>query len=143
MGLLDLFFGKLSYSKRTVSYNGNRFNVEVADSFRKLMVGLMDHAPIPRNGGMLFVFSSPGAYGFWMMHMKFSIDIIWLNERGKVVFMAERAEPCRSMLSCKTIKPNRKAKYVLELYAGTASRLGVKVGSVFSLQQQDEAGGRG
>ena len=108
--------------------------MEVADSFRKMMAGLMDHTGLPKDGGMLFVFGRPGRYGFWMLHMKFSIDIIWLDESGGVVYMWKRAEPCDSMLlSCKTVTPDKDAKYVLEFNAGTASRLGVRVGDRFKL----------
>jgi hypothetical protein len=134
MNFLDMLFGKPSYKRRTVSYGKRRFRVEVADSFRKMMTGLMDHPKLPGDGGMLFVFGRPGRYGFWMLHMKFSIDIIWLDERGRVVCMWERAEPCDSIFfSCKTVTPDRDAKYVLEFNAGTASRLGIRKGGRFRL----------
>lgn len=133
MGLFDLFLGKPVYKKRTVSYKGRKFNVEVADSFRKIAIGLMNHTNLPKNAGMLFIFSRPGRYGFWMLHMKFKIDIIWLDESGRVVHMWENAEPSNSMFSSRTVTPNKDALYVLEFNAGTAARLKIKAGSRFAI----------
>lgn len=131
--MLDFFLGKQTYRKRTVRYGKRIFRVDVADSFRKRMNGLMGRSDMPKNGGMLFIFGAPGKYGFWMAGMKFSIDILWLDGEGKVVHMAKKALPCTSMIGCKTIKPVKDAQYVLELCAGTADRLGIKIGSKFSL----------
>ncbi len=131
--MLDFFLGKPVYEKRTVSYGKKRFKVEVADSVRKRMKGLMGRAGLPRDGGMLFIFGAQGRYGFWMAGMKFSIDIIWLDKEGTVVHIARNAAPCTSMIGCKTVMPGKDAIYVLELGAGTAKKLGIKVGSRFSL----------
>ncbi len=135
MDFLDLLLGEPLYERRTVSYKGTRFNVEVADSFRKVSKGLMNRTKLKKNEGMLFIFGHPGRIGFWMLHMKFSIDIIWLDEEGKIVYVWEYAEPCSSIFSCRTVTPNRDAKYVVELRAGTAKRLGIRIGGRFDLQQ--------
>ena len=133
MGLLDLLLGEPIYKKRTVSYNGARFNVEVADSFRKVSKGLMDHTKLQKNAGMLFIFDRPARIGFWMLNMAFGLDIIWLDDEGRVVHIWEDAKPCSSIFSCRTVTPDKDAKYVLEFNSGTVSRLKVKVGSRFKL----------
>lgn len=132
--MLDFFLGKPVYEKRTVSYGKRHFNVEVADSIRKRMRGLMGRTSLPEDGGMLFIFGAPGRYGFWMAGMKFGIDIIWLDRNGSVVHIARNARPCASMIGCGTITPKRDAIYVLELVAGTGKKLGIRIGSRFSLQ---------
>ena len=131
--MLDFFLGKLVYEKRTVRYGRKRFRVDVADSLRKRMRGLMGRVGLPRDGGMLFIFNAPGRYGFWMAGMKFSIDMIWLDGEGRVVHIARDAKPCTSMIGCKTITPDKDALYVLELRAGAARKLGIRIGSRFYL----------
>ena len=34
---------------------------------------------------MLFIFSQPDFYPFWMKDMKFPIDIIWLDENLQII----------------------------------------------------------
>ena len=127
------FFGKIEYRTRTVSCRGKRFRVEVADSFRKMAVGLMDHAGLGPREGMLFIFEKEGRYGFWMLNMKFSIDILWLDRNGTVIYIWENAEPCKSILSCRSVKPGKDSKYVIELRSGTSRKLGIKTGDRFRL----------
>lgn len=127
--MLDFLLGKPVYEKRAVRYGRHKFRTDVADSFRKRMKGLMGRESLPKDAGMLFIFDAPGRHGFWMAGMKFSIDILWLDESARVVYIARKAMPCRSMIGCKTITPDRDARYVLEFAAGTADRLGIKVGS--------------
>ena len=133
MGLSDILFGKPKYVKRTVSYGKTIFRVDVADSFRKISRGLMGRESVPKYGGMLFVFGKPGRYGFWMLNMRFSIDIIWLDQSGRAVHVWKNAETCRSIFSCRTVAPREYAKYVIEINAGMASRLGIRKGSRFRI----------
>jgi len=130
MGILG---GRAKYEIRTVGIKGRKFNVEVADTFGKMAKGLMGHKKLGRNEGMLFIFESEGRHGFWMLNMKFSIDILWLDGSGNVVYMWEDAKPCKSIFSCRTVKPDRDAKYVIELCSGTAKRLGIGEGDRFIL----------
>src|SRR3989338_1806519 len=65
--------------------------------------------------GMLFVFPQDGKYGFWMKDMRFSIDILWLNASGMVVYMAQNVSPDSFPKSFESDVP---ARYVLELPAG-------------------------
>ncbi len=125
---MTILLDKTGYRKASVSMKGKRFTVEVADSFMKIMKGLMGRSGLPSGGGMLFVFRRDGKYGFWMLNMKFSIDIIWLDKDCRVVYICRDAEPCRSIFSCMTVKPDEDSRYVLEVKAGTASALRLRIG---------------
>ncbi len=61
------------------------FNVEIADSFLSRIKGLSFRKTLSRSEGLLFVFSKPGKYKFWMFGMKFPIDIAFISENKKVV----------------------------------------------------------
>ncbi len=126
-----IFYSGLKYRTKTIKCKGRSFNVEVADSFRKLSVGLMNHEKLEKNGGMLFIFGSDEGHGFWMMNMKFSIDIIWLDRNQKVVYIINEAQPCTSMLGCETYTSDKLSRYVVELRAGTAKEMKLKVGDQF------------
>lgn len=118
---------KSIYLKRT------RLKVRISDTFRKRAIGLSNHKGLLENEGMLFVFDREGRHGFWMYGMKFSIDIIWLDGSMRVIYVWRDAEPCRSLLECRTVRPNKNAKYVVELRAGSAKKLGIKIGDRLKL----------
>jgi len=110
-----------------VEINSNRINVEIADNFEERAQGLMNRELLPENAGMLFIFENEGNYPFWMMNMKFNLDMIWINSNGRVVYVAKSVPPCG--VSCKAIDPNNNAKYVLEVDAGFADKHKVVEGS--------------
>ena len=110
-----------------VEVNGNRVNVEIADNFQERAQGLMNRELLPENAGMLFIFESEGNYPFWMMNMRFNLDMIWIDSDGRVVYVAKSVLPCAA--SCKAIDPNINAKYVLEVDAGFANKYEVVEGS--------------
>ena len=118
---------KRRYKTTTITYKKNRFKVEVADSFMKKMVGLMYRQTVGKSKGMLFPIAEPGVLSstITMMNMKFSIDIIWLDARKRVVDIAEKAQPSMSIFD--SYRPRQAAKYVLELDAGSVRRLGIKL----------------
>ncbi len=133
------FNKKIVYETRTISFGGTKLKVQIADSFTKMMRGLSGRSRLLANEGMLFVFGSDGRHGFWMLNMKFNIDIIWLDSDGRVVHIWENATPCRSIFSCRTMKPASKGRYVLELRAGTAKRLKIKPLDRFNLANQKKS----
>jgi uncharacterized membrane protein (UPF0127 family) len=110
---------------------GVRLSVEVVDTLAERGRGLSGREMLPENNGMLFVFDTPGRYGFWMYGMKFPLDIIWIDERLRVVYFVENAQPCVNI--CETYEPPADALYVLEVNAGFVKKYGLKVGDVVEL----------
>ena len=120
------------YEKEAVSVNGKRFTALIADSTIKKMIGLMFRSTLDSNTCMLFIFGGEGFPPIWMRNMSFPIDVIWVNEKLKVVDMVENMVPCTSLLGCKEYYPTQKAKYVLEFTKGTIKRIRIKKGSRIS-----------
>jgi hypothetical protein len=118
------------YGKGWVSYKGRKMEVHLADSFAAMMFGLMYWDRLEKGKGMLFVLRRPGREfaGIWMLNVKFPIDIVWIGDDQRVVDIVGNAKPCKSIFKCKMHVPREKAKYVLELNAESARKLGMKTG---------------
>ncbi len=114
------------YEKKKISIKGRVLVALVADNFLKKAIGLMYRESIPSKTCMLFVFHSTGRHGIWMKNMNFAIDILWLNERKKIIDINNDVRPDDGL----THFPSGNALYVLELPAGFARKNKVKLGEV-------------
>ena len=76
--------------------------------------------------GMLFVFEKEDMHSFWMLNMKFPLEIIWISQEGRVVYIAKSLYPCDE--GCESIIPREKARYVLEVNAGFVDKYNVSIG---------------
>lgn len=90
---------------------------------RSLGLSRFDH--FDDGSAMLFVFDFPAAYSFWMKDMKFPIDILWIDDAGKIVDIKEHADP-RDFP--KSYVPSTEARYVLELNDGFVERHALALG---------------
>ena len=111
----------------SVCFEKNCFQVELATTEAVRDQGLMYRKELNKDKGMLFVFDKEGIYPFWMKNTLIPLDMIWINNSGKVVFMAQNVQPCKSLI-CPSIIPSGSAKYVLEVNAGVCIETGIKVG---------------
>ncbi len=113
--------------------SGKVLQAEVMVTDPDRAMGLMFRPSLPEDQGMLFVFEELDFHTIWMKNCKFPIDILWLDEEGRVVHLAESVPPCRAD-PCPIYQPLRKAAYVVELNAGQARREKVVLGSRLSFQ---------
>jgi uncharacterized membrane protein (UPF0127 family) len=101
-------------------------NVEVAESFASKTLGLMLRKKLPRNSALLMIFDKPGKHGIWMPLMRFPIDIVFLDSHKRVVGLHSGARPISfRKRTWKVYYPEKPAKYVVELPAGTVERRGI------------------
>lgn len=98
---------------------------EVADNPQSREKGLSGRESMIENQGMLFIFDEAGNYPFWMPDMNFAIDIIWLDENKKIIFIKENATPESYP---ETWGGEVKAKYVLEVISGFSKKHNLKIG---------------
>ncbi|MFH1451112.1 MAG: DUF192 domain-containing protein [bacterium] len=120
-----------------VCFKGRCFEVEIAASLRQRNDGLMFRQSLGKNKGMLFVFSESGDYSFWMKNTFIPLDIVWIDERQKVVFIKENAESCLEE-TCPAISPGKKALYVLEINAGIVADSGLEIGDNVVIDRIDQ-----
>ena len=125
---LILFFAKKEKgSGKVICFEKHCFSVEVALKNEERQRGLMFREFLGEKEGMLFIFEKEGIYPFWMKNTLLPLDIIWINESKEVVFISKNNQPCIEN-NCNLITPGKKAKYVLELNAGTADKINLKAG---------------
>lgn len=105
--------------------------VTIAQTPQELERGLSSTSSLPPDQGMLFVFPKPDTHPFWMKDMKYSLDIFWLDDAGRIVYIAPNISPETYPA---TYRPEQAAKYVLELNAGFAVAHSVRVGDVVHFQ---------
>jgi uncharacterized membrane protein (UPF0127 family) len=110
---------------RTVSMTigGKPFTLEVADDDRSREIGLMNRDSMPADHGMIFPFAREEPRGFWMKNTRIPLDILYLDSSGRVVSVHTMAP-----YDLRTTNSAGPAKYVIELNAGVAAKLGIKAG---------------
>ena len=111
-----------------VTHDGKRhdFMVEMALSNDQQMTGLMFRPTVPADGGMLFDWGAERSSLMWMKNTIASLDMVFISADGHIRSIAERTVP----QSLATIDGRFPVRATLELAAGTAERLDIRVGDV-------------
>lgn len=99
------------------------FQVEVMRTDEQRMRGLMFRRYLPEDRGMLFDFKSEQPVSMWMKNTYLPLDMLFIGRDGAVTGIAENAEPMSER-----IIPGGTVLGVLEINAGMAAKLGLKVG---------------
>lgn len=119
-------FDRFIRSDVTIMTPKGALTAEVADTKSTREQGLSGRVSLKDNEGMLFVFDTPGRYGFWMKDMLFPLDLIWINQNGIVVEIERNATVDSYPKTYINASP---ANYVLEVNAGVAEQQGIFIGS--------------
>lgn len=103
-------------------------NVRIADTPRKLYLGLSGLESLAPREGMLFVYGSSGTHVYVMRNMKFPIDIVFIATNGCITAIRRATlPPDRTEISDLTRYRGR-GQYVLEVPLGVASEIGLSKG---------------
>jgi uncharacterized membrane protein (UPF0127 family) len=100
------------------------FNVEMALTPQQQVTGLMFRPSVPADGGMLFDWGQPHESQMWMRNTISSLDMLFINADGTIRAIAEHTVP----QSLAVIDSHGPVRATLELAAGTAERLDIRVG---------------
>jgi len=117
-------------SELTILSAGNRhhFRIEWAKTSAAHKRGLMERRHMDADAGMLFDFAKSRQVYMWMKNTYIALDMLFVDRSGDIVGIAANTTPH----STKVIASPGKVLAVLELNAGTASRLSIKVGDMVS-----------
>jgi uncharacterized protein len=109
-----------------VTHDGkhHEFSVEMALTPEQQMIGLMNRPVVPPGTGMLFDWHSPRESQMWMRNTIAPLDMLFINADGTVRSIAEDTVP----QSLAIVDSHGPVRATLELAAGTAQRLDIRVG---------------
>ena len=161
IGIKSFFPCKYKYDYSVVGKDGNEkvaLKLEMANNDRTRLKGLMGRKFLPRHTGMIFDFEEPGYYSMWMKDTLIPLDMVFVNNYGRVTVLAPNRlpmdetyiNPCmvkfenssKKMLNaadvekffdkCETLylKPQNLTRYVIELPEGTIKENKIRVGDI-------------
>lgn len=110
------------------------FETRVAQTPERRNEGLSNVQYLESNEAMLFIFDSSDKWAMWMKNMKIPLDILWLDQSQKVIYIVKGASPDDFP---KSYVPNDPALYVLEVPQGTVDAKNIRIGSkaIFNLDE--------
>lgn len=113
-----------------ININGNPLTVELATTPTARGCGLSRREELPKNHGMLFIFSDLQPRNFWMKDTFIPLSIAYLDKSGRIFSIQDMAP-----LQTERQYPSRRpAAYALEVNQGWFSRHGIEAGDVVEMQ---------
>jgi uncharacterized membrane protein (UPF0127 family) len=100
------------------------FVAELAATPEHRAKGLMFRTELADDRGMLFDFKQTRSVSMWMKNTPLSLDMIFSDDKGVVLYVARNTEP----YSEEIITPGMPVYAVFEVRAGTAHRLNIRPG---------------
>jgi hypothetical protein len=100
--------------------------------------GLSGRASLPKGHGMLFCFREQVVQSMWMPDMNFPLDIVWIDDTFTVLHVTRGAQPCKSRDNCPSHSSVYPVLFAIEVPAGDAGALGLRVGQHVSFSQINE-----
>jgi uncharacterized membrane protein (UPF0127 family) len=102
-------------------------DLELATTPEETTTGLMFRPVLPEDRGMLLLWEEERFATIWMMNVLVPLDIVFLDDSGRVVELVADAQPCTAE-PCPRFTPEIASRAVLELAAGSAAAHRVAVG---------------
>jgi uncharacterized protein len=109
----------------------SNLEIEIADDEAQRTTGLMYRNGMEPNRGMLFIFDDNQPRSFWMRNTRFPLDMIFVGADSTVVTVRSHTVP----LTDDGVGSDAPAKFVVEVNAGYAARLGIYPGARIRYQR--------
>ena len=106
--------------------------VELAEDFPSKILGLMFRRNIPEDYALLFIFKEPRVVGVHMLFMRFSIDVIFLDNHKRII----ATSTLRPWFGYKQIK---NVRYFIEMNRNTVEKYGLKIGDTITVDTLSES----
>ncbi|MFH2062953.1 MAG: DUF192 domain-containing protein [bacterium] len=128
------------FGRGTVTIDGRvTVRVQVAASDITRERGLAGRTSLGQDEGVLFLFSEPRQYPFWMGGMKLPIEAVWFRD-GTVVDLTYGLEPPGEGETPQVFRPIEPAGAVLEVPAGFIGRNDIRIGQTASAEIDRQGG---
>ncbi|MDE3095869.1 MAG: DUF192 domain-containing protein [Chloroflexota bacterium] len=115
----------------TLRVAGHTIAVEVAADEASRERGLSGRAALPPDAGMLFDMGQVMTPRFWMKEMRFALDLVWIGADKRVAGVSADVPPQPGVpdSGLRLYASPAPVRYVLEVNAGAAQRLGLRQGA--------------
>ena len=133
---LHTFLKPENATEKSVIIAGNKIIIETAQTPKEKEQGLSGREYIPEDHGMLFIISPKSRSPFWMVDMKFPLDIIWISD-NKIVQIDENAappKPGQKENELPLYKPPEPVDFVLEVNGGFTYKHKIMVGDTVEVK---------
>ncbi len=137
--LFPSLFGCAAAGEPWIEIADARYTVEVADDDAERARGLMFRDALPEKQGMFFVHERTQPLAYWMKNTRIPLDILYFDEDLALVSQQRDVPPCSAGNACPPYPSRVPARYVLELNAGEARRLGLEEGARLQVSPEIEA----
>lgn len=104
-------------------------SVEIAATPEARQLGLMYRERLDPGTGMLFVFPQAAPQSFWMKNTKIPLDILFIDDTGKIVRLHARTTP----FSEASLPSGAPVRFVLEVPGGYSADVGLREGDTVQL----------
>ncbi len=109
------------------------FEAENAVGLLQKSIGLMGRDKLAAGRGMIFSFPFDFKWSMWMFGMKMPLDVVFIDRDKRIVKIERGVKPLSLDFSTwKTVRPDERCRYVLEINAGESGRKRIKVGDALS-----------
>ena len=112
---------------------GKRYTVEVAANDAQREQGLMFRKSMDTDRGMLFVHEHEQPLAYWMKNTLIPLDILFFDSQQHLVSQQRDVPPCTLGDACPPYPSDAPARFVLELNAGQAAKLGLQNGTTLRI----------
>jgi uncharacterized membrane protein (UPF0127 family) len=116
----------------TLQFGSQTLSVRYAETFEDRAIGYSGTEYIPPNEGLVFVFETPGRWSIWMKDMLVPLDIVWLDQHGKVVHVETGVSP--ETYPNEAFTPDEDTLYVIEVASGTVATSGLVEGDMVKVR---------
>lgn len=114
------------------------FTARLAKTFEQRRKGLSGTSELRSTQAFILVYENDGQWPIWMKDMNYPLDIVWLDKDKKVVYIVTNAPP--DSYPDTTFTPNKDARYVVELPAGTVSKKSIKINNQATFDETKQEG---
>lgn len=141
VGILGNVYSAYAAKSRAdqVCFSRKCVNVEIVREREEIRRGLQFRNSLGVDNGMLFIFSKSWPYAFWMKDTLIPLDMVWMDYGRRIIHIEHNVPPCKED-PCPRYEPGHPALYVLEINAGYAKKLGLKIGDTaqFKLRETEK-----
>ena len=115
--------------------NKESYRIELADTPRRRVIGLMDRASLESDQGMLFLYPFNADRKIWMKNTLIPLTVIWLDEAARILKI-ELLTPCDTQ-NCPAFGAGVNTRFILELHADAIGQFkpGDELPALLTLEQ--------